>query len=109
MMNLVHKLRYRFSETYRIRVGGGLDAIRNRREAKALYKFCRAELREYTDERRELNPRRVEVYEHYIRLYRWTFKDLGDDKYFTKSVRKFGISAINVYDFATNYAGWFWS
>jgi hypothetical protein len=57
-----------------------------------------------------LNPMKKDVYRHYVKLYLWTFKGIGKDKYFSdEGVRKFGISAINVYAFATEYAGWFWN
>jgi hypothetical protein len=109
-MSVVRRLCSHFSGTYRIRHGYGVYPIRNKREAKALYQFCRQELKDWDDERCHLNPRRYEIYAHYIRLYRWAFEDKGDDEYFTgKAVKKFGISAISVYDFARQYAGWFWS
>jgi hypothetical protein len=37
---MFHKLKFHLSEPYRIRTGCGLSAIRNKREAKALYQFA---------------------------------------------------------------------
>lgn len=66
-MNLIHKLKFRFSEPYRIRIGTGLSPIRSKREMKALIKFCKEELKD--KKHMKLNPDRKAVYLDTIRLY----------------------------------------
>jgi hypothetical protein len=111
-MNLLYKLRSRFSEPYRIRNGFGLNAIRNEREAKALYDFC---VNELADKRHmDLNPERCGVYEHYVELYQWTFMEMADKKYklykgYMKFLRGSRTSTSNIYAFARDNAGWFWN
>lgn len=103
-MNIFYRLRARTSEIFRIRNGFGIWPIRNLREATALYNFCMNEINNRPVRERKLNPERFQIYKEYCRLYRWT---LGVRK--QPIVERGGKSYINMYDFARDFAGWFWS
>lgn len=106
MTKLFYRIMCRTSEAYRIRHGFGIYPIRNKREARALYKFCEEQLKEehlYLDD----NKKRLEVYQAYINLYRASFMNLKDD--YIPDTTLDGWHYTNVYDFTQDYAGWFWS
>ena len=63
-MNLIHKLRGKYDESYRILHGWGLSPIRNNRELKALIEFCYKEL-----ERDDEITERKEVFQATIDFY----------------------------------------
>jgi len=65
-MSIIHKLKFRFSEPYRIKIGCGLSPIRNQREMRALIEFCREQLKE---DHIKLNLAKMDVLEETIRLY----------------------------------------
>ena len=66
MRNIVYRIRTRFSEPYRIRMGWGLRAIRTDKEMRALLAFCTEELKD--TEHMNLNPKRKEVYKTTVKL-----------------------------------------
>ena len=66
-MNLIHKLRGKYDESYRILHGWGLSPIRNNRELKALIEFCHKELER--DKETRLYPKRKEIFLVTIDLY----------------------------------------
>jgi len=86
MMRIIHRLKCRFSEPYRIKVGFGLSPLRNNREMKALIEFCREELRE---DHIQLNLAKMDIYEETIRMYE--SDDLGLTYYID------------------DHCGWYWS
>ena len=83
-MNLLHKLKYRFSEPYRIRIGCGLSPIRNKREMKALIDFCKNTLEEeymqkYNTKKRNILKKTIILYDNkdYVALYQYVDDHLG--------------------------------
>lgn len=86
-MNLLHKLRFRFSEPYRIRIGCGLSPIRNKREMKALIAFCKEQLVE--EHMQKYNTKKRDIFKETIRLY-----DAKD---------------IELYCYIDDHIGWYWS
>lgn len=122
---MIRKILSRFSEPYRIRNGWGSDCVRNAREAKALYEFCRNWLveREGTQEY-ELNPDRVKIYRNTIYLYLMEFDDTlwGLDK---ESKDENGIFELvnctcphckydlheyySFFEYANDHCGWYWT
>lgn len=102
-MRIIHKIKYHFSEPYRIRIGVGLSPIRNNREYKALIDFCRQELK--NTEHMKLNPSRRKVYEATIKLDEletpegFWFKLPYDRKVYYNDAREF----IN------DHVGWYWN
>ena len=104
-MNLLHKLKVRYSEAYRIRIGCGLSPIRNKRELKALVKFCKYELKEPS---MALNPYRKRLFEATI--------DLADiDGRLVELPLEFTLENgkkreyINVSEIIDEHTGWYWS
>ncbi len=95
-MNLVHRLRAKYSEPYRIRNGYGLSPIRNKRELRALVAFCEEQLKE---EYMKLNPDRREVFELTVKLAN------PDCFYVYYKQEKY----INIYRFIEDRCGWYWS
>lgn len=87
MFRPIHRLRCKFDEPYRIRIGVGLSPIRNQRELKALIAFCEEALKDKKHMR--LNPERRDIYEQTVRLYK------EDDPHF-------------IY-FVSSNCGWYWS
>lgn len=66
-MRLIHSIRCEFDEAYRIQTGFGLSPIRDKRELKALIKFCKYELNEL--EIYNLGSSFKEVWQQTIELY----------------------------------------
>lgn len=97
--NIMHKIKCKISEPYRIRVGFGLSPIRSKRELKALFEFCKAQLKE---DYIELNPVTKKIFEQTVYLYNkqvvnndWsTHSDTHDD---------------NIYSYIEDNCGWYWS
>lgn len=85
-MSIVHKLKYRFSEPYRIRIGVGLSPIRGKRELKALIAFCEEQL---TEAHINFNLAKKDAFEETIRLY------YADDQ--------------ELYYYICNHTDWYWS
>ena len=103
-MRIIHKIKYKFSEPYRIRIGAGLSPLRNRREYNALIKFCRKELKDIGHMR--LNPERRKIYQMTIKLH--------EDN--SLKARKFQLpnyaqprSYIDVHDFINDHVSWYWN
>lgn len=102
--NTIYRIRYHLSESYRIRVGRGLNPIRNKREMRALIRFCQEELKD--KEHMKLNPDREELYRSTIALYGNAEKVvLGKDSYLDGAGRTYH----NVFDIIEDHAGWYWS
>lgn len=87
----------KLSETYRIKNGWGLRAIRNDRELKALITFCYTEL-----EQEYLSDKQRELYEATIDAY---YLSESMDKTFKFKGKEY----IDVYDLIEDYVGWYWS
>jgi hypothetical protein len=86
MRLLIHRIRAKFSPSYRIRHGYGLEVLRNEREVKALYEFCKNEL----ESRLFLDPKCKEIYQTTVDLY-------GDG------------SNNDFYDYVEKHVGWYWN
>ena len=111
------------SRTYRIRTGYGVFAIRNKREAKALYEFCREWLAERSGTREyEINRDRVEIFHNTIALYLHQFENRPGGEFSlrcrcdrcrgeTHEGRYMGSGEgyYNFYDYVNDHAGWYWS
>lgn len=104
-MSRLHALRARLSEPYRIRHGYGLSPIRNKRELRALYDFCKRELAE----RREFNVpygKRDWVFTVTVAMYeREDVLTPLMDKRFNPEQRDY----VTIYDFIEDHVGWYWS
>ena len=85
-MRIIHKIRCKIDEPYRIRIGFGLSPIRNKRELKALIAFCKEELKYKPS--MKLNPERKKVYEETISAY--------ENDYW-------------VHDYIREHVGWYWN
>ena len=105
-MKLYRKFMSRFSEPYRIRNGWGLSPIRNKRELKALVKFCEDYLHKTL---RRGNPglslEMFEIYTNTIKLGKGTVStiqchhcDRGDDN---------TLVYYNVYDYIKCHCEWY--
>lgn len=110
-MKLYHKFMSRFSEPYRIRNGWGLSPLRNRRELKALVKFCDDYISGKTSlpGQPELNPIRTDIYLNTVMLAKGALS-------YTRcqcqrcDMKDGNIQAYhNVYDYVQNHCGWYWS
>lgn len=102
-MNIIHKLRFKYSEPYRIKMGCGLSPIRNNREYKALMEFCKQELEDKP--RMKLNPTRRKVYEATLELDSletpegfWFKLPHRPKQYYNE-----------VYSFIEDHVGWYWN
>ncbi len=105
-----------WSTPYRIRNGWGLDCIRNGREAKALYDFCKNWLleREGTQEYK-LNLDRAAIFETTMALYDMEFADWDD----LVELRLFPCNCPehknsdhlyhSFYEYVNDHCGWYWS
>lgn len=104
-MNIINKLKYKFSEAYRIRIGCGLRVVRSNREYKALIEFCREQLCDV--EHMKLNPDRKRVYETTIMLHEcWE----SDNSKIIKFKLNGRVSFYNEpYDFIDDHVGYYWS
>jgi len=89
-------IKEKLSETYRIKNGWGLRAIRNDRELKALITFCYTELEE-----EYLSDKQRKLYEATIDAYNMEKSD--------KLFKFKGKEYIDVYDLIEDYCGWYWS
>ncbi len=104
-MNVIDQIKYKFSESFRIRIGCGLSAIRNDREYRALIEFCKEQLLD--KEHMRLNPDRKRVYEMTVKLD----KNLEKDK---AEIIKWKVPTPqriydDPYDFIDDHVGWYWS
>ena len=108
-MKLYRKFMGRFSEPYRIRNGWGLSPLRNKRELKALVKFCDDYINGKTSlpGQPELNPVRSEIYINTSLLSKGIrceiqchHCDKGDG-----NIQVY----TNIYDYIQNHCGWYWS
>jgi len=103
-MNILNRLKYRFSETHRIRAGYGLSAVRNDREYQAVLDFCREQLKDKED--MKLNPERKRVYEMTLMLDK-EIKKAKPKVIKFKPVQKMDMY-FDPYDFIEDHAGWYW-
>lgn len=101
MSRLIHKLRYRFSEPYRIRVGRGLFALRSNKEQEAVIDFCKKALKD--KQNMKFNPERKRIYEMTIRL-----NEHDSPKLIKWKPVKAPIFYNDVDDFIEDHSGWYW-
>lgn len=99
LRSLKYRILSRISEPYRIRNGFGLSPIRNKRELKALIRFCESQLKEIHIQ--ELNPKKKEVLETTIELYQAELDQLPiiRDKW----------SYVNIHEYIRDNIGYYWS
>lgn len=108
-MKILHRLKYRCSEPYRIKIGVGLSPVRSNREMKALIEFCYSELED--TEHMELNPERKRVYEMTVKLYE---QGLSDDPAIFAKIHQFKpVKTAPMYNdvdnFIEDHVGWYWN
>lgn len=104
-MKLLHKLKYRFSESYRIKIGCGLSPIRSDREYEAVIEFCKEQLKD--KKHMKLNPDRKRIYETTVKLDKNWKKGVGDIIKFTEPTPERLYN--DPFDFIEDHAGWYWS
>lgn len=109
IQDFVHRLRYRFSYSYRVQVGAGVEVVRSKAELKAIIAFCRSELK--NKKRMRLNPERTRVYEMTIKLYE---QHQGDDKEVYAKIHEFQpVKQPTRYndhmEFIEDHVGWYWN
>ena len=103
-MSLKHKILARISEPYRIRNGWGLSPIRNKRELKALIKFCEEQLEDKKLMR--LNLHLEELYSLTVKIY-YEYPKLTDGML---EVYKYnGRRYYDVYTLIKDNARYYWS
>ena len=100
---MLHKLRSRYDEAYRIRHGWGLSPLRNRRELKALIAFCMEQLGD--EHHMDLNEKRKLIYLHTVNLYR---HEMLGDKQSKKWVDEAKLNTT-FYAYVEDNVGWYWS
>lgn len=95
-----------------IRRGYGVHAVRNKREAKALYDFCKDQIVEMEERGNYDNPR-MKVYKMTMEMYQSNFHprhkdpiemvccDCGTCEHF--------FAPYDIWDYANTHAGWYWS
>ena len=93
-MSIIRRLKSRYSYTYRLRNGWGIQVIRNEREMKALIEFCDEEFKEYqragfTDSQHAL------IWRETVKLY--------------KKWKKNGTGYAELEDYIENHVGCYWS
>ena len=101
-MSLLHRIKYKFSEPYRIRIGVGLSPLRNEREYNALIEFCKKELAR--SESLRYNRTRKKVYEATIKLH-----ELETPEGFWFKLpycRKMYYNNVN--EFINDHVSWYW-
>jgi len=86
-VSLIHRIRGKYDEAYRIEHGWGLSPIRNNRELKALIKFCRKELEDI--EHMNLNMAKCDA--------------------FVKTVELYEVDSPKLYEHINESIGWYWS
>lgn len=108
-MSVIKKIFSR-SFTYQIRHGYGISFLRNKREAKALYKMC---LNYLSDEHRcKLNRNRAMIFKNTVELFNSPDKD---GKYTSIECACPICSCdcrreyYNFYDYVNDHAGWYWT
>ena len=110
LRKIIYKIKCYLSYAYRIKRGWGLSATRNDRELKAVYEFCKMELKNSENIDAEENSIRKNIYEMTVLLYEQG--QSNDPKVFTK-LHKFKIpqqgSYNNVEDFINSCVGWYWN
>ena len=96
------------TQAYYIRNGYGLFPIRNKREAKALYKFC---LEQLSDENFcKHNPAKAEVLSNTVTLYHNNFDvPLELHPSITCQCGFCDHSFWNFEDYVQEHCGWYWS
>lgn len=127
--NIVHRIKYKLSEAYRISVGVGLTAIRSEREMSALVKFCKCYLSD--KEHAKLNPDRAELYRATIKLWEYEHDDHHSKLTIRKdgSVKVVGVRYVklkskhlnagsalrrkqgygNIHELIDDHVGWYWN
>ena len=103
----MRKILSRISSTYRIKHGWGLECIRNKREARALYRFCHDWLSERVGTEGLIrNPERAKIFMNTMILYRTT----GPVKCGCSMCRHEGNrrSYYNFSDYVNDHCGWYW-
>lgn len=97
---IIHRIRYKLSESYRIERGRGLMPIRNDKELKALIAFCRRYLKE---EHAKLNPERCQIYELTIAFYE-DRAEIGQKVDIAGHI----IYPCYIHDVINEFCGWYW-
>lgn len=97
---IVHNLRFVFSESYRIEIGAGLSPIRNKREMRALIKFCENALKDR--KHMKLNPLRKEIFRSTVKMYRANEKG----QYPVLIVN--GTKYYSLFAMINDFCGWYW-
>jgi hypothetical protein len=108
-MNILHKIKYRFFESYRIKIGVGLSPLRNENEYKALLEFCRNELKD--TENMKLNPERKRIYETTLLLDREWNRKWDDNSVPFVEFKPVGRTKryCDPMDFIQDHVGWYWN
>jgi len=103
MLNPIQRIRSATSETYRIRHGFGITILRNEREIKALYNFCKEELEDI--DHMLLNKERQDIYKATIDLI-----DIGNSQDLYKLPVKLGKRKYyNLFELVEEHIGWYWN
>ena len=103
-MKIYHKIMSKISESYRIKNGFGLSPIRNKRELKALIKFCENQLKE--EHIQKYNPKKKWVFEVTIAMY---YSDNVRDILFNNYFNPEEYDYIDIYSFIEDNLNDYWS
>ena len=95
-----------------IRRGYGVYAIRNDREAKALYDFCKKQVAEMVEDNLTDNQR-MKVYRMTMELYQNNFNHVGDEAMELRccdcGACDHFFAPYDIWDYANSHASWYWS
>lgn len=108
MRILQRLLPHRYS--WYIRRGYGIHAIRNKREAKALYDFCNRRIAELEQERKYDDPR-LAVYKKTMEIYQNNFRDTGrQDELLCCDCGQCSnfYASYDIWQYANDHAGFYW-
>lgn len=110
----MRKLRFPHPYSWYIRRGYGTHAIRNKREAKALYDFCAEQLVELCTRRPECRQPRAEIYQHTMEIYRNNFEikleNLSADLIWCECGHCSGVFApYDIWQYTNEHSNWYWS
>ena len=104
----------RHSQAYYIRHGYGVFAIRNKREAKALYDFCAEQIVELFGRPPECQQPRLEIFKWTMDIYANNFM-LEPDKIPTEPIKchcghcSGRYMPYDIWSYATDHAQFYWS
>lgn len=94
-----------------IKRGYGVYAIRNKREAKALYDFCRQQVAEMEENQQQDNPK-LKIYKKTMEIFQNNFRGIGSQEELTccDCGQCSNLYApYDIWQYANDHANWYWN